>query len=166
MKRTKKIAQYGLTVALALVLSYVEAQVPPFFAIPGVKLGLTNVVVLYALYVMGVKSALLINIIRILLVGAMFGNGVSLMYSLAGGILSWIAMVVLKECFKFHIVAVSVAGGVFHNIGQILVAMVLLQTKAIAWYFLILWFTGIAAGVLIGVICGNIVKRATVSTVR
>ncbi len=160
MKQTKKIAQYGLMVALALVLSYVEAQVPPFFAIPGIKLGLTNVVMLYALYVMGVKSALLINVIRILLVGAMFGNGVSLMYSLAGGILSWIVMVILKEVFQFHIVAVSVGGGVFHNVGQILVAMVLLQTRAIAWYFLILWFTGIAAGVLIGVICGNIVKRA------
>jgi len=159
MKKNGQVAQYGLTVALALILSYVESLIPSFFAIPGIKLGLTNVVVLYALYAMGEKQALLINLVRIALVGILFGNGVSILYSLAGGLLSWIAMVVLKRCVKLSIPAVSVGGGVFHNVGQILTAMLLLQTKSIVWYLLILWFTGIASGIVIGVLGGILVKR-------
>ena len=158
-KRTKKIALYGLLIALALILSYVESLVPAFFAVPGMKLGLTNVAVLTALYCIDEKSALAINLVRILLVSFLFGNGVSFLYSLAGGLLSGIVMILLKKTGLFRMVTVSVAGGIAHNIGQILVAMAILETTALAYYLLILWFTGLASGVLIGIIGGEVTKR-------
>ena len=95
--RTKTVARYGLLVALAMIMSYLEAQLPVFFAIPGMKLGLTNVVVLVALYGMGYGSAAVINLVRIVLVSMLFGNGMSLAYSLAGGILSGAVMMLLKR---------------------------------------------------------------------
>jgi heptaprenyl diphosphate synthase len=144
---------------MAMILSYVEVQIPSFFAIPGMKLGLTNVVVLYALYCMGDKSALMINFIRIFIVSLLFGNGISIAYSVAGGLLSGLVMIVLRKTGKFGIVTVSIAGGVAHNIGQILVAMYLLNVTAIAWYLLILWFTGIASGLLIGILGGELCRR-------
>lgn len=156
---TSKIAKYGLLIALAMILSYVESLIPAFFAIPGMKLGLTNVVVLFALYAMDEKSAILINIVRIFLVGFMFGNGVSILYSLAGGLLSGAVMMLLKRLLSLRIVTVSIAGGIAHNLGQILVAMLMLQTKSIAWYLIILWFSGIGAGIVVGIISSEIVKR-------
>ena len=156
----KKVAVYGLMIALALALSYLESQVPAFFAVPGMKLGLTNIVVLLALYLMGPGSALTVNLLRILLVSLLFGNGMGLAYSAAGGLLSGLTMILLNKTGRFSMTAVSVAGGVMHNAGQILVAMALLQTHAIAWYLLILWFTGIAAGAVIGLLgsllCGRL----------
>ena len=149
----------GILTALALILSYVESLIPAFFAVPGMKLGLTNLVVLTALYILNVPGALAINLVRILLVSLLFGNAASLSYSLAGGLLSFAVMYVLKRSDRFSPVTVSVAGGVFHNIGQILVAMLLLGTSYLAWYLVILWFTGIAAGALIGLIGGIIIKR-------
>jgi heptaprenyl diphosphate synthase len=157
--KTDRIAKYSLLIALAMILSYLEAQIPAFFAVPGMKLGLTNVVVLTALYLMDAKSAMLINLLRIFLVSVMFGNGMSLAYSAAGGILSGIVMILLKRTGKFSIVTVSAAGGVCHNVGQILVAMALLETRALGWYLLILWFTGLAAGLAIGILGGMLVKR-------
>ena len=156
---TKKIVTYGILIAVALVLSYLESLIPPFFAVYGMKLGLTNLVVIIALYLMGTGSALFINILRVLLVGLLSGNLLGLLYSLAGAVLSWIVMMLLKRTGKFGIVTVSIAGGVFHNIGQILVAMLILNTELIAWYLLILWFSGIAAGAVIGIIGGLLCKR-------
>ena len=157
--KTDRIAKYSLLIALAMILSYLEAQIPAFFAVPGMKLGLTNVVVLTALYLMDAKSAMLINLLRIFLVSVMFGNGMSLAYSAAGGILSGIVMILLKRTGKFSIVTVSAAGGVCHNVGQILVAMALLETRSLGWYLLILWFTGLTAGLTIGILGGMLVKR-------
>lgn len=157
--KTKKIVLYGLLIAVAFVLSYLESLIPAFFAVPGMKLGLSNLVVIVALYLMGWPSAIVINIIRVLLAGLLFGNAMSLAYSLAGAVLSMIVMVLLKKTGKFSMIPVSIAGGVFHNIGQIIVAMLLLQTQAIGWYLLILWFTGIAAGAVIGIIGGILTKR-------
>ena len=150
---------YGILAALALVLSWLEAQIPAFFAVPGMKIGLTNIVVIVALYCMDVKSAIIINFIRILLVSFLFGNGISLMYSLAGGMLSTLIMILLKRVGKLRIITVSIIGGITHNIGQIIVAMILLQTTNIAWYLLILWFTGIGAGAVVGIIGGELTKR-------
>ena len=149
--RTKTVARYGLLVALAMIMSYLEAQLPVFFAIPGMKLGLTNVVVLVALYGMGYGSAAVINLVRIVLVSMLFGNGMSLAYSLAGGILSGAVMMLLKRTNAFSMVAVSIAGGIAHNIGQILVAMLVLQTAALGWYLLVLWVSGLVSGAIIGV---------------
>ena len=161
MKRnnTRKIAQYGLLVALALILSYVEAQLPVFFAVPGMKLGLTNLVVLTALYGMDAKSAFAINILRIFLVSILFGNGMSLAYSIAGGLLSGAVMFLLKATGKFSIVTVSIAGGIAHNVGQICAAMVLLQTTALGWYLLVLWVSGLLSGAVIGIVGGELCRR-------
>ena len=160
----KTIARYGLLIALALILSYAEAQIPAFFAVPGMKLGLTNLVVLLALYLMGSGSAVTINMIRIVLVALLFGNGMSLAYNAAGGLLSGFVMILLKRTGKFSVVTVSIVGGIMHNVGQILVAMVLLRTNSLAWYLLILWFTGIASGAVIGILsgllCGRLEKYA------
>jgi len=156
---TRKIVTYGILIAAAFVLSYLESLIPPLVAVYGMKLGLTNLVVLVALYLIGTKSALVINIIRVLLVGLLFGNIISLAYSLAGAVLSWVVMILLKKSGKFGMVTVSIAGGVFHNIGQILVAMLIFRTVAVGWYLLILWFTGIAAGAIIGIIGGLLCKR-------
>ena len=159
MKKSNFVAMYGLLVALALILSYVEAQIPAFFAIPGMKLGLTNIVVLIALYKMNGKSALLINIVRILLVSLLFGNMMALSFSAAGGMLSWLGMVLLKKTGKFRIVTVSIAGGILHNVGQILVAILWFQTTSLGYYLLILWFTGLLTGFVIGLVSGELVKR-------
>lgn len=158
-KRTKTVALYGLMVALALILSYLEAQIPAFFAVPGMKLGLTNVVVLVALYCLGARSAMGINLMRIVLVSILFGNGMSLAYSLAGGMLSSVVMILLKKTGRLAIVTVSVGGGVAHNIGQILTAMALLQTASLGWYLLVLWFTGLASGAIIGIVGGELCRR-------
>ena len=161
--KTRRIAQYGLLVALALILSYLEAQLPVFFAVPGMKLGLTNIVLLLALYCMGAKSALAVNFVRIVLVSILFGNGVSFWYSLAGGLLSGAVMIALKKCGRFSVLAVSISGGIAHNIGQIAAAMVLLQTAALGWYLLLLWFTGLLSGAVIGVLGGVLCRRLTVA---
>lgn len=163
MDKTKKIATYGVMAALAMILSYVEMQLPAFVAIPGVKLGLTNIVVLVALYKMGYKSALFINIVRIIAVSLLFGTFMSFAFSFAGGMLSTLVMILLKKSDKFSAVGVSVAGGITHNIGQILAAMLLLNTKAIIWYLPVLWLSGILSGLLIGLIGAIIVKRIKVS---
>ncbi len=158
-RRTSRIASRGLLVALAFVLSWLESQIPVFFAVPGMKLGLTNLVVLIALYRLSAPDALLLNVVRIILTGLTFGNAFSMVYSLAGGILSFVVMFLLKRTGKFHIVTVSIAGGVFHNVGQIIVAMLVLGSGYAAYYLPVLWISGIAAGAVIGLISGQIVKR-------
>ena len=157
--KNRKLALYGLLTALALILSYVEAQLPAFFAVPGMKLGLTNIVVLLALYCMGAESALSVNFVRIVLVSILFGNGVSFWYSLAGGLLSGVVMIALKKCGRLSLLAVSTAGGIAHNVGQILAAVVLLRTAALGWYLLVLWFTGLVSGVVIGMLSGGLCRR-------
>lgn len=157
--KSKEIVRFGMMVALAMVLSYAEAQIPAFFAVPGMKLGLTNIVVLVALYLLGDSSAMVINVLRIILVSVLFGSGVSFAYSLAGGLLSGGVMILLKRTGKFSMTTVSIAGGIAHNVGQVLVAMALLQTRALAWYLLILWFSGLASGAVIGVVGAVLCKR-------
>ncbi len=156
---TKKITTIGILVALALILSFVESQIPAFAAIPGMKLGLTNIVVLVTLYSLGPGNAMFINIVRIVIVSILFGNGMSLAFSLTGGMLSTVVMILLKKTGKFSVVGVSAAGGLSHNIGQILVAVILMNTTAIAWYLPLLWISGCFSGILIGIIGGIVYKR-------
>lgn len=155
----KRVARYGLLIALAMVLSYAETLIPAFFAVPGMKLGLTNLVVMIALYRMGSRDAILLNLLRIVLVSMTFGNAFSLLYSLAGGVLSGAVMILLKRTGRFSMMAVSVAGGIAHNVGQILMAMVLLETKQVGYYLLVLWWSGLAAGLVIGLVSYEITKR-------
>lgn len=156
---TKTITTYGILIALALILSYVEAQIPAFVAIPGMKLGLTNIVVVTTLYLMGSKSAMFINVVRILIVAILFGNAMSFAFSIVGGMLSTIVMIILKKTKRFKVIGVSAVGGIVHNVGQILTAIVLMGTKAIAWYLPILWVSGVFSGVVIGIIGGLVISR-------
>lgn len=150
---------YGLLTALALVLSFVEAQIPAFFVLPGMKLGLTNIVVLIALYRMRPADALVINLLRIIIVAFTFGNTFSMLYSLAGGILSWLVMTLLKKSGRFGMTGVSVAGGIAHNIGQIIVAAVLVTIGSIFYYLPFLLLSGIGAGAAIGLVSALVAKR-------
>ena len=145
--------------ALALVLSYVESLIPAFFAIPGMKLGITNIVVLTAMYIINEKAALIINVVRIFAVALLFGSILSFIFSICGGILSFAVMLILKRTNRFSTVAVSAAGGVAHNIGQIAAAAVIFQSTSVLWYLAILWLTGAVSGLLIGLLGGVACKR-------
>ena len=149
--KAKSTAFLGMCVSLALVLAYVEILVPPIItAAPGIKMGLPNIIIIFMLYKRGVGSAIAVSFLRILLVSVLFGNVMSLSYSLAGGILSLAVMIILKKTDFLSPIGVSVAGGVAHNIGQILMAMLLLQTKELGYYMIVLTVTGIVSGAIIG----------------
>lgn len=156
---TKQIARIAMLVAVAFVLSYIESVLPLNLGVPGVKAGFSNIVVVLCLYENSMKETIGISFVRILLVGLTFGNLYSLLYSLAGGLLSLIVMVLLKRSVRFSTCGVSVAGGVSHNIGQIIVAMIVLQTEKIIYYLPVLLVSGVIAGVVIGLIASMLVKR-------
>ena len=157
--RTKKIAFIGITASLAMLLSYVEFLLPPIFvSVPGIKMGLPNVVILYVLYALDFRYALLVSLVRICLSSLLFGNTMTFAYSIAGAMLSLLIMLILKKTDKLSVIGVSVAGGVSHNIGQILVAMLLLDTPQIAFYLIILAITGTVSGIFIG-LCGAILTK-------
>ena len=155
----KKIAYLSMFLALALVCSYVETLIPFPIGIPGVKLGLTNIIVILVLYCIGEKEAILISILRILLSGFMFGNAFAIIYSLAGGILSFILMMLMKRTKKFSVITVSIAGGISHNIGQMLLASFLIESYYIVSYLPVLLISGTITGFLIGVLGQEIIIR-------
>ena len=160
--KTKKMAVLALAIALAMILSFVESQIPAFVAIPGVKIGLANIAVVFVLYKLGWKEAVLISLVRVVMVSMLFGTLVSLFYSVAGAVLSLTGMVLLKKTGLFSTVAVSVTGGVLHNVGQILMACLLLETNVIVYYLPFLILSGVIAGVVIGVVSAIIVNRVQV----
>ncbi|MBQ7379126.1 MAG: Gx transporter family protein [Clostridia bacterium] len=156
----KKTAFLGLCTALALVLAYVESLLPPLSAaIPGIKMGLPNIVIIFMLYRFGLKDAAIVSFVRVVAVVLLFGNMMGFAYSMAGAVLSLLGMLLLKKLDFFSVVGVSVAGGVLHNVGQILMAMFLLRTAELGYYLVVLAVTGTVSGVLIG-ICGYVmIKR-------
>lgn len=159
MEKSKKIAFLGLCTALALILAYVEILIQPLFpSIPGIKMGLPNIIIVFLLYRRGYASAIGVSLVRILLVSILFGNVVALSYSLAGAFLSLAVMILLKKLNILSTVGVSVAGGVAHNAGQILAAMLLLETAELGYYLAVLTVTGTVAGILIG-LCGSILIK-------
>lgn len=151
----RRVTTAGVFVALALIFGYVESLIPFNFGVPGIKLGLANVVVVTALYMMKLPDTIIISVIRILVSGLLFGNVMSLAYSLAGGILSLAVMILIKWTDKFSVTGVSIAGGVFHNVGQILMAMIITEIPVIAYYLPVLMGVGILTGLLIGIISGR-----------
>lgn len=155
---TKKITTLALVTATAMILSYVESLLPSV-GVPGVKLGLANIAVIFALYRLGWREALGISIVRVFLVSLLFGSLSALLYSLAGAALSLGVMALLRRSERFSSVGVSVAGGVAHNAGQILMAMLLLGTARLAYYYPILVVTGVAGGVFTGLTAAMLVKR-------
>ena len=149
----------GLLVALAMVLSFVETLIPVFAAVPGMKLGLTNLVVMVALLLFSPPRAFMVNMIRIVLVGFTFGNMFSMLYSAAGGLLSFAVMLVMLKSGKFSPVGISAVGGVAHNAGQIIVACFVLDTGMVFYYLPFLAISGIVAGIVIGVVSSLITVR-------
>lgn len=156
--KAKKIALFGMMVALAFTFSYLESLIPFDFAIPGVKLGLANLVVVVALYIMKPGEAFAIAVIRIFLAGLTFGNVYSLAYSLCGGLLSFAVMWLAKKT-KLSVIGVSMLGGICHNIGQIAVAAVIMGTVRIAYYLPVLLVAGLVTGLLLGVVSKLIIDR-------
>lgn len=159
MKNTKRIALLSMLSAVALALSFLESQIPAFIAIPGVKLGLANIAVVFALYKLGASEAAIVSGIRLFAVFLLFGGVMPLIYSIAGAVLSLSLMCLLKQYTPFSELGVSVAGGVSHNIAQILVAVWLLDSSAIILYLPVLLISGTLAGVVIGLLSAVLVKR-------
>ena len=154
-----RTAYFGVFTALALIFSYVETLIPIQFGIPGAKLGLANLVIVIVLYKTDWKEALLLSVVRIVLSGFIFGNLFSIIYSLAGGILSLAVMAAIRQDKGFSVIGVSMAGGVCHNIGQLIVAMIVVQTYQVGYYLPVLLIAGLATGTLIGVISSGVLKR-------
>lgn len=158
--KTKKIAILGVITSIALVLSYLESILPPIYAaIPGIKVGLPNIVIIFILYKYGLKEAVTVSALRVFIVALLFGNVMTLAYSLAGAMLSIFAMVLLKKLDRFSEVGVSIVGGVAHNLGQILVAVALLNSTLIGYYMIVLTITGTLAGVFVGLAGSLLIKR-------
>lgn len=153
------VALYGLLIALAFVLSYVESLIPISLGVPGVKLGLANLAVITALYTVGLAGAAFISLVRIVLMGFTFGTPSMIIYSLAGGVLSLMVMAVLKRFKAFGMVGVSVAGGAAHNIGQIAVAAAVVEQAGLFAYLPVLLAAGTVAGSMIGLLGGMVVSR-------
>ena len=159
-KTSRKLAFLGLCTAVSMILSYVEVLLPPIFsAVPGIKLGLANIVVLFILYRYRVVDAALVSAVRIFAVTLLFGNPVMLAYSVAGAVLSITVMAILKKLDILSTLGVSVAGAVFHNVGQILMAMALLGTAELGYYLIVLTVTGTVSGIFVGICGGIAIKR-------
>lgn len=158
-QNVKNTAFLALCTSLALILSYVEVLLPPIFAaVPGIKMGLANIVVIFLLYRCSLREAAAVSLVRIVLVALLFGNAASLIYSLSGGILSLAVMALLRKAGLFSELGVSVAGGVFHNAGQVLAAMILLDTPELLYYLTVLTVTGSLAGIFVG-FCGSVLIK-------
>jgi len=158
-KRTRWVAAYGMLIGLAFIFSYIEAIIPIPIPIPGVKLGLANLVTIVGLYTVGVKGTVAISLVRIVLVGFTFGNASSMMYSLAGGVLSLVLMIIFKKLNWFSQIGVSILGGIGHNIGQLTVAALVTQTSGVFYYLPFLMVAGVAAGAVIGLLGGLVTQR-------
>ncbi len=160
--KASKLTFLALSVTLAMILSFVESQIPALVAIPGVKVGLANIVVVFLLYKLGWKYAAVVSGTRVFLVGLLFGNGVSILYSATGAVVSFVFMALLKKTGKFSYTAVSVAGGVMHNLGQIGMACVVMGTDVLKYYAPFLVLSGTLAGIVIGLLAAIMVKRIPV----
>lgn len=158
MKKTKRLVLLAILTAVAMILSYVESLLPSV-GIPGVKMGLANIAVIFALFRFGWKEAAALSLVRVVLVSLLFGSVGAMLYSLAGAVLSLAVMALLRRIDRFSTVGISVAGGVAHNAGQILMAMLILQTKQLLGYLPVLAVSGIAGGVLTGLAAALLIRR-------
>ena len=157
--RSIKITTFALTISVAMLLSYIESRVPAFVAIPGIKVGLANIAVIFTLYKFGARAAVTVSIIRVILIATLFGTPVSFIYSVSGATLSLILMILLRKLTPLTEVAVSVTGGVAHNIGQIAAASFMLSTNVVLYYLPFLLVSGTIAGIVVGVSSAILVKR-------
>ena len=158
-RKGARLASFGVVVALALIFSYIETLIPFQIGIPGVKLGLANLVIVIALYRMPVGEVYLLSGVRVVLTGFLFGNLMRILYRLAGGILSLTVMWGMKRIRSVSILGVSIAGGVFHNIGQLLAAALMVETYGVFSYLPVLLISGLLTGFVIGLAAGEMLKR-------
>ena len=156
---TKRMVTLSALIAVAMILSYVESMIPAFVAVPGVKMGLSNIATVFALYTLGWPYAIFVSAVRVVLSSLLFGNVVGLIYSLSGAALALLGMILLQRLNSFSSIGVSVAGGVLHNAGQIIAACIVMKTVGISVYFIPLVISGTISGVLIGVVSGMLVER-------
>ena len=162
--KTRKIALLGVLTSVALVLSYLEAMLPPIStAVPGIKMGLPNIIIIFVLYKFGIKEATTVSLIRVFIVSLLFGNVMTLAYSVAGAVLSILLMTIMIKSDLFSTIGVSIVGGISHNLGQILVAIFLFDTIQIGYYMIVLAVTGTIAGVVIGIIASILIKKISVN---
>ena len=159
--KAKKLTVVALSVSLAMIFSFVESQIPPLAMVPGVKIGLANIVTVFLLYSIGLPEAILVSLIRVCLSSLLFGNLTSFIYSATGAIVSLIAMLIAKNLTPFGKVGVSVIGALMHNAGQVAAACLVMGTAALAVYFIPLIITGTLSGAVIGVIAGIVAHRVT-----
>lgn len=162
-KKTLKLTTLAITISFAMVLSYIESRIPAFVAIPGIKVGLANIAVIFTLYKLGVKEAVVISLIRVALVSMLFGSPVSLIYSFSGAVLSLLSMILLKKLTPLTTVTISVAGGVMHNIGQIAAACFMLSTNVVIYYLPFLLISGTVAGIVVGIASALLADRVKIS---
>ena len=160
--KTRKLTTLGLSVGLALILSYVESLLPPLVAVPGVKVGLPNVVILFLLYRYGWKEAGAVSLVRLLLSAALFTGFAAFLYGLSGAVLSLLGSALLKRTDRFSPLGVSVAGGVLHNLGQIAFAALVLDSGYIFAYLPVLLLSGTVAGALVGLLAAILLRRADI----
>lgn len=157
--KTRRIALLGILTSVSLVLSYIEAILPPLWsAVPGIKMGLPNIIIVLLLYRFSFRDAAVVSLIRISIMSLLFGNAMIFLYSLAGAALSLFVMATFKKMDFLSTVGVSITGGVTHNLGQIIVAIIIMQTKEIGYYMIVLAITGTIAGVLIGIVSAVVLR--------
>ena len=157
--KIKRIVFLGISIALAMVFSYVEHLIPPLVAVPGIKMGLANIVIIFLLYKIGWREAGIVSTIRVLLASMLFANIQVFVFSLAGAVLSLVGMALVKRLGGLSCITVSVLGGVLHNVGQIAVAVLWTQTGEIVFYLPVLLISGVLAGTIIGLVSAIVVKK-------
>ncbi len=160
-KTAKTIALYGILIALAMVMSFVESLIPIPIPVPGVKLGLANLVTITGLYLVGIPGTVCVTILRVVLTGLSFGNPYSMIYGLSGSLLSLLVMALAKKYQWFSQAGISILGGVFHNVGQLTFAAWIVRTAGVYVYFPALLAAGCIAGLIIGILGGIITERLT-----
>ena len=156
---TKKLTLLAMMITFAIILSYIESKIPAFVAIPGVKIGLANIVVIFVLFKLGIKEAIVISGVRVFIISLLFGNPISLIYSIAGAFLSLTVMFILKKLTPLKEVSLSVVGGVMHNVGQIAVASLILETNVLVYYLPFLILSGTIAGIAVGIAAALLIVK-------
>lgn len=160
-KYIRQITTMGMLIALAMVLGFVETLIPINLGIPGMKLGLANIVVVIALFLFDIKTAVVVSILRIILIAMTFGNMSMMFYSIAGASLSLLSMIAISKIKSFSLISISIVGGIMHNVGQIICAAFVVRTNGVFTYLPVLMIAGLVSGALIGIVAGLISVRLT-----
>lgn len=160
--RVNRITILGVLCAIAILLGYIESFIVIPIKVPGIKLGLSNIVTVFALFILGPLEAFIVLAIRIILAGFLFGSGISILYSACGGLFSILVMILFKRVKLFSVIGISVIGAVFHNIGQVMAAMFIIKMHQILYYLPVLIIAGCICGMIIGFLSSVLIRRLSV----